>query len=129
LLPQYKDAEQLQSVYDTFLTLYSELGNTFLADQVERYEQKIKKWTQDFLQLFQTRDVTPSMHAFWCHVPQLLHLYGSISNFNQQGLEKCNDHMSKAYFRSTIHQMLMHSDNLCLKSKDCSIWKQMEHNE
>ena len=58
LLPQYKDAEQLQSVYDTFLNLYSELGNTFLADQVEQYEQKIKKWTQDFFQLFQTRDVT-----------------------------------------------------------------------
>ena len=117
LLPQYKDAEQLQSVYDTFLNLYLELGNTFLADQVERYEQKIKKWTQDFLQLFQTRDVTPYMHAFWCHVPQFLHLYGNISNFNQQGLEKCNDIISKDYFRSTNHQNVDALRQLMLKKQ------------
>ena len=98
LLPPYKDAEQLQSVSDTFLNLYSELGNTFLADQVEWYEQNIKKWTQDFLQWFQTKDVTPYMLAFWCHGSQFLHLYGSTSNFNQQGLEKCNDQMPKRLF-------------------------------
>ena len=98
LLPPYKDAEQLQSVSDTFLNLYSELGNTFLADQVEWYEQNIKKWTQDFLQLFQTKDVTPYMLAFWCHASQFLHLYRSTSNFNQQGLEKCNDQMPKRLF-------------------------------
>ena len=115
LLLQDKDAEQLHSVSSTFLNLYSKLGNTFLADQVERCEQKIQKWTQDFLQLFQTRDVTPYMHAFWCHIPQFLHLYGNISN--QQGVEKCNEQMSKDYFRSTNHQTVDALRQLMLKKQ------------
>ena len=44
------------------------------------------------------------MHAFYSHVPEFLKLYQNISFFNQQGLEKYNDQVSKDYFRSTNHK-------------------------
>lgn len=41
------------------------------------------------------------MHALVWHVPEFIQLYGSISPFTQQGLEKLNDKTTKDYFRST----------------------------
>ena len=37
------------------------------------------------------------------HVPKLLKLYGNISIFNQQGLEKLNDITPKHFQKSTNH--------------------------
>jgi hypothetical protein len=41
------------------------------------------------------------MHALVWHVPEFLHLYGTICPFTQQGLEKLNDKTTKDYFWST----------------------------
>ena len=86
-------------------------------------------WTNDFLFLYTASDVTPYMHAFRCHVPQFLRLYSNIGNFNQQGLEKLNDQMSKGYFRASNHRgieclrlvMLKKIGSSTLKQKVCSM--------
>ncbi len=41
------------------------------------------------------------MHALVWHVPEFLHLYGTICPFTQQGLEKLNEKTTKDYFQST----------------------------
>ena len=39
------------------------------------------------------------LHVLVSHIPEFLKLYGSITSFSQQGLEKLNDNITKSYFR------------------------------
>lgn len=64
---------------------------------------KAKAWIGDFCSLYQTKHVTPYVHAMAMHVPQF-ELYGNITKFTEQGLEKLNDLTTKHYFRSTNHK-------------------------
>ena len=63
----------------------------------------LKDPVKKFTSLYQTKDVTPYIHAFAMHVPQFLCLHGNISSFTQQGLEKLNDLTTKSYQRSSNH--------------------------
>ena len=82
---------------------------------VDTLQEEVKEWIRDFLKIYQTRDVTPYMHAFHCHVPPFLKLYKKISYFNQQGLEKYNDQASKDYFQSSYHRDLEALKQIVLK--------------
>ena len=85
--------------------LYIKLRQTYDDErEVNDLKIEISRWTTDFLCIYQTTDVTPYMHAFRCHAPEFLKLYGNIANFNQQGLEKYNDVVSKDFFRSSNHK-------------------------
>ena len=64
----------------------------------------IMSWLEFFLEIYQTRDVTPYTNALCFHVPEFLSLYQNISYCTQQGMEKYNDRASKDYFRSTNHK-------------------------
>ena len=44
------------------------------------------------------------MHALTMHVPEFIRMYGSISKFNQQGLEKVNDITTTRYLRGANHR-------------------------
>ena len=69
------------------------------------FEQRAKKWVNDFCAVYQTRHVTPyNVHALAMHVLQFIELYGNISKFSEQGLEKLNDFTTKYYLRSTNHR-------------------------
>ena len=105
LLPGFKDAALLQSIFTRFLDLYFRMKETFSSNEIaDTFQEEVKEWIRDFLKIYQTKDVTPYMHAFNCHVPQFLKLCNNISYFNQQGLEKYNDQVSKDYFQSSNHR-------------------------
>ena len=80
------------------------------------------------------------------HVPEFLKLYGNISTFNQQGLEKLNDVTPKQFQRSTNHhdiqalQQILEKRNRIEMLEDqgfqrvkneqkCSICKERGHNK
>lgn len=72
-------------------------------DDVQAFKIKVRNWLKTFTEngMYQTKAVTPYMHALYCYVPEFLSLYHF---FNQQGMEKCNDLASKDFFRSTNHR-------------------------
>ncbi|KAJ8050274.1 hypothetical protein HOLleu_03411 [Holothuria leucospilota] len=80
-------------------------------------KRRLTTWFDVFLTVYQKHHITPYIHVFVCHVPELLHEYGSICQFTQQGLEKFNDVTTKSYFRSTNHRkgsalmQIMHKQN------------------
>ena len=49
------------------------------------------------------QNVKPYIHALAMHVPELVHLYGNLLNFTQQGLEKLNDAITTHYLQGTNH--------------------------
>lgn len=63
-----------------------------------------KKWVRLFISAYQSKDVTPYMHAFAMHVSEFLHLQGNIVMFTQQGLEKLNDVNTVHFQRSSNHR-------------------------
>ena len=109
LFPALSNKNKLQELWKTFYSLVQQLGK-LECDDIDDLEASIKSWVTKFASLYQTKDVTPYMHAFAMHVPQFLHLHGNISLFTQQGLEKLNDFTTKFYQRSSNHH-----DNSSLK--------------
>ena len=54
------------------------------------FKSEAHKWVELFCSIYQTKHVTPYIHALAMHVHEFLNLYGSLSKFSQQGLEKLN---------------------------------------
>ena len=102
LFPDLKEKIKLQNVWSTFYELINKLTDADSSDAVT-FESSVKSWVEEFLTIYQTKDVTPYMHAFAMHVPQFLSLHGNITIFTQQGLEKLNDVTTKYFQRSSNH--------------------------
>ena len=105
LLPNFKDTNKLEKLWGGFMEIIGDLKLNFdNAEDVNKLKSKIKTWFDIFLSLYQTKNVTPYIHALCAHVPEFLKLYESISYFTQQGMEKYNDTASKHHFRSSNHR-------------------------
>ena len=60
-----------------------------------QFKNTIKTRFDHFRKQYQTKDVTPYIHALHAHVPEILKLYKNIAYYSQQGIEKYNDRASK----------------------------------
>ena len=73
------------------------------------------------------------MHLYGMYVPEFIELYGKISPFTQQGLEKLNDKTTKYFFRSTNQRELDSLKQIVLKRNRVEyledIWCQREKKE
>ena len=76
---------------------------------------KLRLKDENFLKLYQTKDVTPYIHALNAHVPEFLKLYKNIAYYTQQGMAKYNTRASKDYFCSTNHRGVSALKQLFLK--------------
>ena len=134
-------------MWSDFYDLIIQLGKQeFSVSDVDGFEHSAKSWVTNFLKLYQTKDITPYIHAFSMNVPQFLRLYGNIVSFSQQGLEKLNDPTTK-YFQSASNHREMESLKQILqkhnrlealedsgsqrtkKVQKCSICKPVGHNK
>ena len=88
------------SIYDMRL---HDVTKLLLAD-IDSFKEKLQDWMKLFLSLYQTRHVTPYMHALVQHVPELMAILGNLNMFNQQGLEKLNQNQTQDFFRSTNYR-------------------------
>ena len=145
LFPTHNRKEQLQALWTDFYSLIKKLGESHCED-IDEFEKSVKSWVIKFTELYQTKDVTLYIHAFSMHVPQFLRMYGNISVFTQQGLEKLNDFSTKFYQRSSNHrtfeslQQILEKHNRleilesngCQRTKKiqkCSVYKCIGHNK
>ena len=69
LLPKLPNSEKLHAIWQTFYSLYQvfQRENTFHVE-IEEYEASIRLWVRDFTTVYQTRHVTPYLHAFAKHI-------------------------------------------------------------
>ena len=95
-------ALKMQKLWDSFFKLISEIkGYSYDDWKIDSIKAGLVSWLDEFLALFQSKDVTPYIHAFVNHVPEFLQLHGGLNVFNQQGLEKFNDVSTKMFFKGT----------------------------
>ena len=77
---------------------------TEILNDLAKFKTQLCDWMKLFLSLYQTKHVTPYMHALAQHVPEAVALHGRLSLFNQQGLEKLNQNQTKDFYRSTNYR-------------------------
>ena len=145
LLPNHLTlATKIQSLWKEFLKLHTILSKPTSDSDTSLFGDRAKVWLEQFLDIYQTRYVTPYIHAMVSHVPEFLQLYGTIVPFTQQGLEKLNDITTKEYFRASNHQKeaalcqimlkrnriehLMHITDHLYGQKTCSVCGDKGHN-
>ena len=147
LFPELSKAKERQEIWVQFYQLYKQVGaESFTPEEIDQLQLDLIHWMNTFLSVYQSRHVTPYMHSFVSHVPEFLTLYGNLTQFTQQGMEKLNDISTQYYFRATNHhkhesltQLLLKRNrieeledggnirqkrNLC-----CSLCKQNSHNK
>ena len=108
--------DKLWALWGNFIDIIDDLKLNYTSDDaISNLEDKIKKWFQKFLDLYQAKDVTPYMHSLYAHVPEFLKLYQNLAYYTQQGMEKYNDTVSKDYFRSSNHRGVSALKQLFLK--------------
>ena len=73
--------------------------------EIKDFTSKVESWITLFTTLYQTRHVTPYIHVLVAHITKFLRDQCSLSKFSQQGFEKLNDDITKAYFKSTNHHI------------------------
>ena len=100
--PQLPNVDKIQNLWMEFWRLFNKLrGYECDPDHLQR---DAKSWVSDFLVLYQTKNVTPYVHAFVHHVPEFIKHYGNVASYTQEGMEKLNDITTKHYQRSTNHR-------------------------
>ena len=106
LFPNLKNADKVQKLWDNFKAIYKIVWSNKKLDEKELkdFTTKVTAWLTLFISLYQTRHVTPYMHALVAHIPKFLKDIGSLAPYSQQGLEKLNDDITKDYFKSTNHR-------------------------
>jgi len=70
---------------------------------------------KNFLHMYTSRHDSPYIHVLNAHIPTFLERFGSLSFYSQQGLEKFNDEITKAYFKSTNHHTKRALDQIMRK--------------
>ena len=84
LLPNFEKSEEVSSLWKSFMNLIDDLKLSYTCkEDIDQYDRNIKNWINDFNSLYQTSDITPSMHAFSKHIAEFLELYVNVANFNQ----------------------------------------------
>ena len=147
LFPNLPNASTIQEIWNSFMKLNKVIHSQVISNvEIETFKQGAKVWLQLFLTVYQTKHVTPYMHAMIAHLPEFMQLYGSVVPFTQQGLEKLNDVYTQYYFRSTNHHELESLEQLLLKKnrleamedegydrkknrQKCSICSSYDHNK
>ena len=144
--PSIPNIEKIMAIWSEFHRLNAQLSSdSFSSAEILVFEQEVKSWRSKFLEVYQSKNVTPYMHAFVAHVPEFLGIHGAIVPYTQQGLEKLNDSLTQFYYSGSNHretealtQMLQKanrlthlSENGCQRAKHqqvCSCCHQQGHN-
>ena len=147
LFPELPQVKTVQEIWMKFLSLNECIKSEDLSSaQISCLAEDAKQWLHLFLQVYQTKHVTPYMHALVSHLPEFLRIHGTVNPFTQQGIEKLNDLYTHYFFNSTNHHDTQALEQLLLKqnrleyltdhsfarSKEmqtCSMCKQPGHNK
>ena len=85
--------------YGVIFSLINTINDEELTlDNIEELRASIKAWVKPFLSIYQSKNVTPYIHAFMMHVPQFIALHGILVYL----LEKLDDFSTKLLYFNEI---------------------------
>ena len=116
LFPGLPNVSVIQDIWMKFSDLNKIIqSNRVSSEQAADFATASKTWLQLYLRIYQTKHVTPYIHAMVAHLHEFFKIHEAIVPFTQQGLEKLNDVYTQFYFRSTNHHNYDSLKQLLLK--------------
>ena len=85
LFPELSNKDVIQSLWEKFYEMYL-LMNTEKPDS-DVLKTEAEAWVTTYLTVYQTKNITPYIHAFAMHVHEFIRLYGSLQPYSQQALK------------------------------------------
>ena len=61
--------------------LFSKPGEELSPDTIESFERRARQWGRDFIGVYQTKNVTPYIHALMNHVGQFMRIHPTNVEF------------------------------------------------
>ena len=102
MFPTLPNVEVVQRIWAHFLLLNKSIRSEALSSaEISAFASDAVMVTT-FLQMYQTKFVTPYMYALVSHVLEFLTIHGAVNPFTQQGVEKL-DQYTHFYFHSPNH--------------------------
>ena len=95
------ELEKEDYVWFNFYEIFQKIKKNYDTIDFTSLKSDLKDWLEIFLQLNQSTQITPYIHAFVYHIPELLEKHKSVNLYNVQGLEKLNDITTEYYYTST----------------------------
>ena len=84
-------ATKIQNIWIRFKDIHHDLKkDRYTKSEVDDFQRLARSFLREFLEIYPSKKVTPYMHVLVFHVPEMLRKHGSISVFEQQGLERLN---------------------------------------
>ncbi len=74
--------------------------NIFNYEYLYIFQKMLKNWLQNFLSVYFSKDITPYIHVFTTHLPELIFLHQNYEIFTCEGIEKLNEEMKMSYRRN-----------------------------
>jgi hypothetical protein len=128
LLPNFQKANDIQEIWNGFQSIMDDLRVlTNEKVKLDEFDAKLKKWMNKLLSVYQTKQVTPYMHALFSHVSEFVALHGNKVAFTQQGLEKLNDITAKNYFRASNQRNTEALEQILQKNNRIGYYKDSEY--
>jgi hypothetical protein len=95
------ELENEDVVWNEFIRIYTRLKkNPRKPLNMKILRKKLTTWLSFYL-LIRGGNISPYVHAWTWHIPEMLEKHINLNYYNQQGLEKLNDFIRNDYFRST----------------------------
>ena len=80
LFPELPQVTLVQEIWVKFMSLNKCIKSEKLSsEQILKLADDAKQWVHLFLQVYQTKHVTPYMHALVSHLPEFLKIHGAVS--------------------------------------------------
>ena len=97
--------EQICCLWEDFLSLFTKVAHCSSEDAQEVFNQS-KSWVENFHNTpsrfgYSSSRMTPYMHIFCHHFPYYVSMYGGVSKYSGQGMEKLNDIVKFIHHRKT----------------------------
>jgi hypothetical protein len=88
------------NVFEEFFFILNNIKKLDVLN-LDQLKLRLKKWLRKYVELGGSEEITPYIHIFVFHVPELIKKYRNINLFNCQGLEKLNELTIKDFHTST----------------------------
>jgi len=69
----------------------------FNYEYLSIFQKMLKNWLEDFLSVYFSKDITPYIHVFTVHLPELIYLHKAYEIFTCEGIEKLNEEIKMSY--------------------------------
>ena len=90
--------QRYNKLFKEFIEIIKAIKDFESFDKIN-LQERLRVWLKDFIRI--EPKITPYIHIFCYHIPELIEKYSDLNIFSMQGMEKLNEFLKINFFRQT----------------------------